>query len=256
MYDKSFFLEKDSWNNAFSYWKRTNKKLYVTNCIPGAIDTIELGEEIVFEDVDFSGNLQTCTWLKNFYKIPWKNKEILLFDNHNHAYFFWWEYYISCKLPLNPPQLRGKWTIVSRGSLPFTLIHIDEHSDMRDPGVYLKENPSLEEVFTYTNEVINVGNYIIPAIRDGLIKEEVVQIRDSKSLEDYFQLDLDGKDTILNLDLDFFEPALDFIDYDLKKKVVLDAAERADIITVATSPFFIDQQRAINVFKDIFGNIW
>jgi hypothetical protein len=126
---------------------------------------------------------------------------------------------------------------------------------MRDPGVYLKENPSLEEVFTYTNEVINVGNYIIPAIRDGLIKEEVVQIRDSKSLEDYFQLDLDGKDTILNLDLDFFEPALDFIDYDLKKKVVLDAAERADIITVATSPFFIDQQRAINVFKDIFGNI-
>ena len=127
---------------------------------------------------------------------------------------------------------------------------------MRDPGVYLKENPSLEEVFTYTNEVINVGNYIIPAIRDGLIKEEVVQIRDSKSLEDYFQLDLDGKDTILNLDLDFFEPALDFIDYDLKKKVVLDAAERADIITVATSPFFIDQQRAINVFKDIFGNIW
>jgi hypothetical protein len=39
----------------------------------------------------------------------------------------------------------------------------------------------------------------------------------------------------------------------LKKKVVLDAAKKADIITVATSPFFIDQQRGIDVFKDIFS---
>ena len=62
-----------------------------------------------------------------------------------------------------------------------------------------------------------------------------------------------GNNIILNLDLDFFEPELDFIDYDLKKKVILDMAEKADFITVATSPFFINQELAIKVFKDLFS---
>jgi len=236
MYEKSFFLEKNSWNNAFSFSRRENKRLFVPSLINGNISDIALWEKIVFEDYDFDDVLQTCTWLKNFYKIHWENKEIVLFDNHNHAYFFWWEY----------SQLHSTWT----GR--YTLIHIDEHSDMRDPWVYLWSDPSLEEIFDYTNNTLNVGNYIIPAIHDTLIEKDVHQIRDSQSLENYFNLDLDGKDIILNLDLDFFEPALDFIDYDLKKKVVLDAARRADIITVATSPFFIEQQRALDVFRDIF----
>lgn len=84
------------------------------------------------------------------------------------------------------------------------------------------------------------------------MNEDVIQIRDSYNLEKYFTLDLKGKDIILNLDLDFFQPELDFIDYDLKKKAVLDAADKASIITVATSPFFINQDLAIQVFKDIF----
>ena len=57
---------------------------------------------------------------------------------------------------------------------------------------------------------------------------------------------------ILNLDLDFFQPDLDFIDYELKKKVILDIAKKASIITVSTSPFFIEQNLAIGVFKDLF----
>jgi hypothetical protein len=57
---------------------------------------------------------------------------------------------------------------------------------------------------------------------------------------------------ILNLDLDFFQQDLDFIDYDLKKKVVLDSAEKASVITICTSPFFIDQELAVKVFKDLF----
>jgi hypothetical protein len=55
------------------------------------------------------------------------------------------------------------------------------------------------------------------------------------------------------LDLDFFEPALDFIDYDLKKKVVLDIASRSSFITVSTSPFFINQELALKVFFDLFS---
>jgi hypothetical protein len=56
----------------------------------------------------------------------------------------------------------------------------------------------------------------------------------------------------LNLDLDFFEPELDYIDYELKKRVILDIAQKADLITVCTSPYFIHQKRALRVFRDIF----
>jgi hypothetical protein len=52
--------------------------------------------------------------------------------------------------------------------------------------------------------------------------------------------------------LDFFEPELDFIDYNLKKQVILDIAQKADLITVCTSPYFINQERALEVFKDVF----
>jgi hypothetical protein len=57
----------------------------------------------------------------------------------------------------------------------------------------------------------------------------------------------------LNLDLDFFEPNLDYIDYDLKKKFILEVAEKADVITIATSPFFINQELALKIFRDIFS---
>jgi hypothetical protein len=114
------------------------------------------------------------------------------------------------------------------------------------------DSQDLDKVFHYTNYVYNVGNYIIPAEREGLIKN-TIQVRNTHNLEEYMNLRSSlGSDIILNLDLDFFQPDLDFIDYDLKKKVVLDASEKAKVITVATSPFFINQSLAIKVFKDIF----
>jgi hypothetical protein len=57
----------------------------------------------------------------------------------------------------------------------------------------------------------------------------------------------------LNLDLDFFEPELDFIDYELKKKVIVDIASKSSFITVSTSPFFINQELALKVFFDLFS---
>jgi len=34
--------------------------------------------------------------------------------------------------------------------------------------------------------------------------------------------------------------------------VVRDIASKADVITIATSPFFIDQKLALEVFEDLF----
>lgn len=233
-----FYLTEPVWNNAFSFTERKNKKLWVPELIDAKISDIELWEEVVFEDFGFDDQLSTNTGLKNFYKIKWKDKDIYLFDNHNHAYYFW---YLA----------RSEWIIWDDN----TLIHIDEHADTRDPWEYLMkpESIDLDTVFHYTNQVYNVGNYIVPAEKEWIIKN-TIQVRNTHNLEEYIDLRSTlGWDIILNLDLDFFQPDLDFIDYDLKKKVTLDAAEKAKVITVATSPFFINQELAIKVFKDIFG---
>lgn len=239
MYNKWFFIEKPVWNNALSYEKRKLKKLYVPSLKKiDNLDEICLWDEIAFSDFDFDWNLIEQVWLKNFYEISWKNKTIYLFDNHNHAYYFWY--------------LARKNNIIWNNNL---LIHIDEHSDLRDPWVYQTrdETNDLQKVFDFTNFTLNVWNYIIPAQKEGIIKD-FIQIRNEFNLNDYLNNPPLNEDVICNLDLDFFEPNLDFIDYDLKKKVVLDACEKARVITICTSPFFIDQNLALDVFFDIFKN--
>jgi len=249
MYKKSFYIEKPVGNNAFSYNKRENKKLYVPSLIEiENFDDIKLWNEIAFEDYNFDDKLSYNYWLKNFYNIkPLPNPPlqgegttapIYLFDNHNHAYYFWY--------------LARKEGIIWDNN---TLIHIDEHADTRDSWKYIlkPESNDLNKVFDFTNNILNVGNYIIPAQKEWLIWE-VIQIRNEVNLNDYLEYKNDFNwDIILNLDLDFFRPELDYIDYNLKKKVVLEVAKKAKIITVATSPFFIEQNLAIKVFKDIFS---
>lgn len=247
MYKKWFFIEKPVWNNEFSYEKRKNKKIFVPSLIE-AKDFSEIKlqddkEKIAFEDFDFDDKLSTNYWLKNFYKFKIKWKEIILFDNHNHAFYFWYE-------------ARKKWIIWNKN----ILIHIDEHADTRDNNKFInrEETQDLQKVFDFTNFVLNVWDYIIPAQKEGIIWE-IFQVRNTQNLEDY--LEKFGKNfikkekIILNLDLDFFQPDLDFIDFDLKEKVVLDAFEKADFITVCTSPFFINQNLAIEKFKNIFWKI-
>ncbi|MDD5769520.1 MAG: UPF0489 family protein [Candidatus Gracilibacteria bacterium] len=235
MYSKGFFITKPVGNNALSYEKRINKKLFISSLIDGKIEDITIGNEIVFEDFDFENNLISAIGLKNFYKIKWLNKDIYLFDNHNHAFYFWY--------------LAKNNGIIGNNNL---LFHIDEHSDMRKPEkLFDKENSQdLKKIFEYTNFELNVGNYIIPALENGIINE-VIQIRNEDNLLNYDFKEI-KKDIILNLDLDFFEPNLDYIDYNLKKKVILDIAKKAKVITIATSPFFIDQNLAIKKFKNLF----
>lgn len=249
-YKNPKFLEKPVWNNAFSFEKRKNKKLYIPSIIDldiKHIDEVELQddiEKIAFEDFDFDDNLSTNYGLKNFYRIKIKSKEIILFDNHNHAFYFWCE-------------AKKRWTIWKNN----LLFHMDEHADTRDNNKIISKEDcdDLEKVYTFTNEVLNVGDYIVPALQCWLIWE-VIQIRNTKNLEDYIENyyknnHKKNNSIILNLDLDFFQPDLDFIDYDLKKKVFLDAFEKSDFITVCTSPFFIDQKLAIKVFKDLIKSI-
>ena len=67
-------------------------------------------------------------------------------------------------------------------------IHIDQHADTRDNDKIISksDSKSLEKVFDFTNFVLNVWDYIIPAQKEGII-ENIVQIRNTKNLEDYLQ---------------------------------------------------------------------
>ena len=239
MYSEPFYIDTPEWNNAFSFDIRQNKKLFVPSLKKiKRFWEIELWNEVVFEDYGFDDKLSTNTWLKNFYEMDYQGKPLFLFDNHNHAYAFWY-------------WARNRGVIWDNN----TLIHIDEHADTRDNNKHLLKPDSydLEKVFHFTNYILNVGDYIIPAQEEGIIWD-IVQIRNDSNLRDYIGCAFEWTENIiLNLDLDFFQPDLDFIDYELKKKVVLDAANKASVITVATSPFFIDQELALKVFRDLFS---
>lgn len=243
MYNKWFFIESPVWNNEFSFDKRQNKKLFVPEIIEAkSFDEIKFQddlEKIAFEDFDFDNKLSTNYWLKNFYRFQMWWKEVVLFDNHNHAFYFWYE-------------ARSRKIIWDKN----ILIHIDQHADTRDNDKIISksDSKSLEKVFDFTNFVLNVWDYIIPAQKEGII-ENIVQIRNTKNLEDYLQNFSNKKNNskiILNLDLDFFASELDFIDFELKKKVILDVFEKASYVTVCTSPFFVDQRLAVEKFKEIF----
>jgi hypothetical protein len=56
----------------------------------------------------------------------------------------------------------------------------------------------------------------------------------------------------MNLDLDFFSDEMEYIDFEKKKKIILQIAKKSKLITISTSPYFISQNKAINICKDIF----
>ncbi|NDK19293.1 hypothetical protein GW819_00450 [Candidatus Gracilibacteria bacterium] len=257
MYKKPFHITESVGNNAFSYENRSNKSLYVPSVIEGDFSDIKIGNEIVFEDMDENRILQSCKGLRNFVRMKWNGIPMIVFDNHNHALYFWYE-----------AQKNG---IIGTGN---TLVHIDEHSDLweNENNITPFNSPlsggqkslippgqggqggfiDLEQVFRFTNFSCNVGNYIQPALREGIIGK-VLRIEDTIGMGKYASyLKGEGESIILNLDLDFFAPELDYIPFEDKKRIILHFARQASLITVATSPFFIDQNRAIEMLGKVF----
>lgn len=167
--------------------------------------------------------------------MEWSGIPVVVFDNHNHALYFWYE-----------AQKQGIIDVKN------TLVHIDEHSDLWGNENDL-DKTDLGSVFQFTNYQCNVGNYIQPAIRSGII-ERVLRIEDTVGMEKYASYSVESDESmILNLDLDFFAPELDYIPFEDKKRIILHFARQAKLITVATSPFFIDQNRAIEMLGKVFG---
>jgi len=235
MYHSPFYITENHSSNAFSFEKRNSPKIYVPSIIDGRIEDVKIGTEVVFEDFDEHGKLQSCIGLQNFIraKHPQTGKPVIIVDNHNHVFYFWYE---ACQ--------RGE---IERG---ITLVHIDAHRDTRIPerNMTADEAKDLKSIFNYTNSVLNVGNYIPPAMEEGLIGN-LVSITSERELE----VASPTGNFILNIDLDFWAPEMDYIDRKKTMEIIRPWMKAAQMITVSTSPFFIEQERAIGILHELFA---
>jgi len=62
-----------------------------------------------------------------------------------------------------------------------------------------------------------------------------------------------SKSLIVNVDLDFWTSEMDYIDPKLKNQRTKEWMAVADFITIATSPFFIDQTLALRTLKRLLA---
>jgi len=239
-YQSWFYINKPVGNNEFSYKKRINLwskwKIYVTNIKKWNLNDLGVGNKIVFQEV-VKNKLVSCVWLRNFLWIKKWGKNVFIVDNHNYALYF---RYRALK-----EWIVKKW---------IKLIHIDQHSDMKEN----KNKLNWNNIWKFVNEKTNVGNFIYPAIKSWLINE-IIQVRTEVKLNEIWLIPnlpagRQGSkflipNFILDIDMDFRVGKNDVEkDFEIVRKLI----KKAKIITIATSPYFMDQNLAINLIKKLF----
>ncbi len=231
-YSNGFFIESPVGNNALSFERRgAAPRLWVPSLVAGTIDDVVPGERVVFEDFDEHDVLQSCTGLAHLVRTELAGIPAVIVDNHNHAFYFWMEALTT--------------GVLQPGA---TLVHIDQHRDTRVPE-RAYDGTSLDDAFHYTNFHLNVGNYIVPAQRAGVVGDAQF-VTSGEALNDHRLVARTNK--ILNLDLDFFAPEMSYINFDNAREFIHAHLAGTALITVATSPFFIDQPQAIATLKTLF----
>ncbi len=230
-----FYLKEAHGNNAFSFQERKQRTLFVPPLIRGNLTDVQIGALPAFVEFD-EGKEHVKVGLQNFVAFEWQGKPVFIFDNHNHAFFFW---LLGFKAGIVPPGL--------------PLLHVDQHTDLRQPSeppaFRLTEPLHLKEVFTYTNQTLNVGNFIQPALKLNLFSEVWV-VNTTPDFQKHWP-----EPFVLDIDLDIFVPELSHMNDDFKLEQIRSYMDRATLITIATSPFFIDQQLALEKLQQLFTRV-
>ena len=224
-----FYIDEPIGNNEFSYDDRENKSIYVPKLINGSLEDVVLGDKVVFNEID-EGNEIKAKGLKNMVEYKTNDKTVYIFDNHNHAFYFWMK------------SLRKHH--FTKGC---KLVHVDQHKDMREPINYDVNIDDMDDVFRYTNKVLNVGNFIKPSLKHNVFSEVIIIDSsygfDTKVYGEY----------VLDIDLDIFSKDMDYIPYEFRLNKIKDLIKGAKVITIASSPYFIEQDYAIKVLKELFN---
>lgn len=215
-------ITENIWNNQFCFNQVENPKIWIADSIDWTIEDLEIWDNTVFREIK-NWKVVEYKWLKNFIHIKKENQSIYIFDNHNHALKYWIDEY-------------KQWNI----SFWFNLIHIDQHTDMNQCEFNLDlDNPYLD--------VYNVWNFVQPAIKSWLISK-VEQINTEYKLLNY---ETEKNDLILDIDLDFRAPEMSIQKYSETIKKTKELISKSRVVTIATSPYFLDQSFAFKICKDL-----
>jgi hypothetical protein len=153
-----------------------------------------------------------------------EKKPVYIFDNHNKALFAF----------LEIQQSFGN-------NLP--IVHIDAHLDDAIPN--FSPDEITESNIHETYQQSRICDFISVSQQGGLI-DNVERIVTSSQFDGYV---LPEQPFILSLDIDIFGPEGAYIDLEKKVAVIAIAWSKAAVVTIATSPGFIDQQFAWKIIQ-------
>jgi len=245
-YNTPFRITENIGNNVFCFDKQKNTKIYIPSLI--TVDIIEFKSNIenylkiwkktVFRE-EKNWKIIEFKWLEKFIEIKSENQTIYIIDNHNHALYFRYKEYFAWNI--------DKWV---------SLVHMDQHTDMNENSFSITNN-NLENIFDFTNNNCNVWNFIKPAVEEWLIwkitqintEYSLLNIQNSPILGD--RGNLTGNWEILDIDLDFRALEMSIEKYQETIDITKNLIQSSRVVTIATSPFFLDQKLAIKIIKDL-----
>lgn len=249
MYSSPRIISTPISNNRLNFDERGNRTIVVPSLIEGTLDDVQTSTETVIEG-EVGGKIIAGKWLQNFIFLRNARVPTWIMDNHNHAFAFWHEAY-------------WKWCI-RKWSL---LVHIDQHTDLATP-IALPAWQSADEtdeeiVEEYVNTDLTIADFIVPAMATGLIAETLMVTGEDKNGAGLFtwkngtlikkssDWTLDAglsPSLIVDIDLDYFSQGFDEEKtFEIAKYWI----EKADILTIATSPLFIHQEEALRVLRKL-----
>lgn len=237
-------------NNRLDYIYRSHPHVVVPALKIWRLEEVILSDNIVIE-CDVDGDIIKGRGLKNLIELQGARVPTYIMDNHNHAYYFWHKTFSEGKI--------HSWA---------TLIHIDQHTDLSIPlemprmnnETWIMKDWALEEIADYTNTVLTIADFIIPALASWLVSEALMITgeeqtwagrfiwQDKKLVKTQNSKHTTNNSLIVDLDLDYFSQGFD----EWKcLEIVRHWLWRADMITIATSPLFIEQEKAIWLLKNL-----
>ena len=252
-YQFSSYTKPNKGNWVFSSTQESQKKSDYLLYIPSvkyisSLDEIILTQKntLIVVDEERSWKPIVYNWLAHIYiyvHIIWEKKiPIYICDNHNHALYFWIMYVQSLK---SYPE-------------KIYISHIDQHSDLLiNPNsknlLEAHKQDLVTESFLYdfVHQQCHVGNFVDPFLH------MFAQTQFQWIKSEYQLLELHERDWkptsphILDIDLDFRAPAMSLDKNDLTIIHTKQLMEAADIITIATSPYYLDQQLALDLLKQL-----
>ncbi len=236
-YSRACYLDSGVGNNAFSLERKPEReRLMLTRLEIGLIGDLQCSSETSFQDYDSDVWMQ-CGGLEKAILSFEADMPIYVFDNHNHAFYGWIE------------ALHAG--VFSRGA---RLVHMDAHFDDAEPEHVKVDLNDIEDVWKYTNETLQIASFIKPALELDVF-DQVVNYVESADFTELPEIGAD-QEIILDIDLDVFCDEMSHVSWKQKLDVITHYLPQTKLITMATSPFFIDQQRAIDIAKRLMDELF